>query len=131
MRVAIPGHYANVLGGIGTYAAHLTDAVADLQEISRGIHPAILSKGGLTPAIKTLARRSAVAVELDLQVEHRLPQQVEVAAYYVVSEALTNVAKYAHASVVNIDVHASESAIEQGVARIAQFIKNATRPPRK
>jgi signal transduction histidine kinase len=93
-------------------AKDLTDAVADLQEISRGIHPAILSKGGLTPAIKTLARRSAVAVELDLQVERRLPQQVEVAAYYVVSEALTNVAKYAHASLVNIDVHASESAIE-------------------
>jgi signal transduction histidine kinase len=93
-------------------AKDLTDAVADLQEISRGIHPAILSKGGLTPAIKTLARRSAVAVELDLQVERRLPQQVEVAAYYVVSEALTNVAKYAHASLVNIDVRANESAIE-------------------
>ena len=93
-------------------AKDLTDAVADLQEISRGIHPAILSKGGLTPAIKTLARRSGVAVELDVEVERRLPQQVEVAAYYVVSEALTNVAKYAHASLVNIDVHASESAIE-------------------
>jgi signal transduction histidine kinase len=96
-------------------AKDLTDTVADLQEISRGIHPAILSKGGLTPAIKTLARRSTVAVELDLQVEHRLPQQIEVAAYYVVSEALTNVAKYAHASVVNVDVHASDSAIELAV----------------
>jgi signal transduction histidine kinase len=96
-------------------AKDLTDAVADLQEISRGIHPAILSKGGLTPAIKTLARRSAVAVELDVQVERRLPQQVEVAAYYVVSEALTNVAKYAHASLVNVDVHASDSAIELAV----------------
>jgi signal transduction histidine kinase len=96
-------------------AKDLTDAVADLQEISRGIHPAILSKGGLTPAIKTLARRSAVAVELDLEVGRRLPQQVEVAAYYVVSEALTNVAKYAHASLVNIDVHAGESAIELAV----------------
>jgi signal transduction histidine kinase len=96
-------------------AKDLTDAVADLQEISRGIHPAILSKGGLKPAIKTLARRSAVAVELDLQVERRLPQQVEVAAYYVVSEALTNVAKYAKASLVNVDVHASDSAIELAV----------------
>jgi signal transduction histidine kinase len=96
-------------------AKDLTDAVADLQEISRGIHPAILSKGGLTPAIKTLARRSAVAVELDLDVERRLPQQVEVAAYYVVSEALTNVAKYAQASLVHVDVHATDSAIELAV----------------
>ncbi|MEA2653484.1 MAG: hypothetical protein QOI37_711 [Chloroflexota bacterium] len=96
-------------------AGSLTDAVADLQEISRGIHPAILSKGGLEPAIKTLARRSAVAVELDLQVEHRLPQQVEVAAYYVVAEALTNVAKYAEASMVAVDVHAGDSVIELAV----------------
>jgi signal transduction histidine kinase len=96
-------------------AKDLTDAVADLQEISRGIHPAILSKGGLTPAIKTLARRSAVAVELDLDVERRLPQQVEVAAYYVVSEALTNVAKYAQASLVHVDIHATDSAIELAV----------------
>jgi signal transduction histidine kinase len=96
-------------------AKGLTDAVEDLQEISRGIHPAILSKGGLVPAIKTLARRSAVAVELDLRVEHRLPQQVEVAAYYVVAEALTNVAKYAQATLVDVNVHASDSAIELAV----------------
>jgi signal transduction histidine kinase len=96
-------------------ARELTDAVSDLQEISRGIHPAILSKGGLSPAIKTLARRSPVAVELDLQVEQRLPQQVEVAAYYVVAEALTNVAKYAGASVAHVDVRASNSAIELAV----------------
>jgi len=115
MRLAesrVPSELPEARAMLFRAARDLTDAVADLQEISRGIHPAILSKGGLTPAIKTLARRSAVAVELDLQVERRLPQQVEVAAYYVVSEALTNVAKYAHASLVNIDVHASESAIE-------------------
>jgi signal transduction histidine kinase len=96
-------------------AQGLAQTVEDLQEISRGIHPAILSKGGLTPAIKTLARRSTVAVELDLQVERRLPQQIEVAAYYVVSEALTNVDKYAQASVVHVDVHAGDSSIELAV----------------
>ncbi len=93
----------------------LAEILKDLQEISRGIHPAILSKGGLEPAIKGLARRSAVAVELDLQVEQRLPSQIEVAAYYVVSEALTNVAKYAHASVVHVVVHASDSIAEIAV----------------
>jgi signal transduction histidine kinase len=73
-----------------------------LQEISRGIHPAILSKGGLAPAIKTLARRSAVPVELNLAVGRRMPESVEVAAYYVVAEALTNAAKHAKASAVNV-----------------------------
>jgi signal transduction histidine kinase len=93
----------------------LTQTLKDLQEISRGIHPAILAKGGLGPAVKGLARRSTVAVELDLEVQQRLPQQVEVASYYVVSEALTNVAKYAHASVVHVGVHATDSVIEIAV----------------
>jgi signal transduction histidine kinase len=96
-------------------AKGLTDAVEDLQEISRGIHPAILSKGGLKPAIKTLARRCPIPVELDLQIDQRLPERIEVAAYYVVSEALTNVAKYAQASVVQVDLRASDSVIELAV----------------
>ncbi|WP_326829233.1 DUF4118 domain-containing protein [Streptosporangium sp. NBC_01755] len=78
----------------------LTGVVEDLQELSRGIHPAILSKGGLAPALKTLARRSAVPVELQLGSVPRLPERVEVALYYTAAEALTNVVKHAHASVV-------------------------------
>src|SRR6202022_4579795 len=78
----------------------------DLQELSRGIHPAILSKGGLGPALQTLARRSAVPVELDLSVHRRLPESAEVAAYYVVAEALTNAAKHARASEVEVCVEA-------------------------
>jgi signal transduction histidine kinase len=93
-------------------AKGLAETVEDLQEISRGIHPAILSTGGLTPAIRTLARRSAVPVELDVRVERRLPPAVEVAAYYIVSEALTNVAKYAEASLVEVTVQADDGAIE-------------------
>jgi signal transduction histidine kinase len=73
-----------------------------VQEISRGIHPAILSKGGLGPALKALARRSAVPVELVLGVDRRLPEPAEVAAYYVVAEALTNAAKHARASAVSV-----------------------------
>jgi signal transduction histidine kinase len=93
----------------------LAQTLKNLQEISRGIHPAILSKGGLGPAVKTLARRSAVAVELDLSVDRRLPEQIEVAAYYVIAEALTNVDKYAQASLVHVDVHAGESVVELAV----------------
>jgi signal transduction histidine kinase len=85
----------------------LAEVLSELQEISRGIHPAILSQGGLVPALKTLARRSTIPVELRVRAGGRLPEPVEVAAYYVVAEALTNVAKHARASAayVNVDVH--------------------------
>jgi signal transduction histidine kinase len=83
---------------LGDIASGLTGVTTDLREISRGIHPAILSKGGLGPALKTLARRSAVPVTLELTIDRRLPDSVEVGAYYVVSEALTNAAKHARAS---------------------------------
>jgi signal transduction histidine kinase len=76
----------------------------ELREFARGIHPAILAEGGLGPALKTLARRCTVPVELDVQAHARLPEQVEVATYYVVSEALTNAAKHAHASVIHVEV---------------------------
>ena len=68
-------------------------------ELSRGIHPAILSEGGLGPALRTLARRSPVPVELQVGMEKRLPERVEVAADYVIAEALANAAKHARASV--------------------------------
>jgi len=90
----------------------LAGVLSELQEISRGIHPAILSQGGLVPALKTLARRSAIPVELSVGAGERLPEPVEVAAYYVVAEALTNVAKHARASVVHVDVDVHDDALE-------------------
>ena len=68
------------------------------------IHPVILSKGGLSVALKTLARRSAVPVTLDVAITRRFADAVEVAAYYVIAEALTNAAKHARASEVIVDV---------------------------
>jgi signal transduction histidine kinase len=85
-------------------ATGLADAVADLQEISRGIHPAILSKGGLGPALRALARRSAIPVEVDLTSDARLPEAIEAAAYYVASEALANAAKYSQASTIEVSL---------------------------
>jgi len=96
-------------------ARGLTAATEDLQRISRGIHPAILSAGGLGPALNTLARRSAVPVELNVRTDRRLPEPVEVAAYYVVSEALTNAAKHAHATRVHVDVTARDTLVELSV----------------
>jgi len=86
----------------------LSGVSEDLQEISRGIHPAILSKGGLGPALKTLARRSPVPVDLDLTIDRRFADSVEVAAHYVVAEALTNAAKYAQASEITLSARADD-----------------------
>jgi signal transduction histidine kinase len=85
-------------------AAGLADAAAELQEVSRGIHPAILSERGLAPALRTLARRSAVPVDLEVTADARCPEPVEVAAYYVASEALANAMKHAQASRVKVSL---------------------------
>ena len=96
-------------------ASGLTGALEDLVEIARGIHPAVLAVGGLRPALKALARRSPVPVELDLRTETRLPAPVEVAAYYVVSEALTNIAKHADASAAQVAVEARDGLLELSI----------------
>jgi GAF domain-containing protein len=85
-------------------AAGLADAAAELQELSRGIHPAILSDGGLGPALRTLARRAAVPVDLEVTADERYPEPVEVAAYYVASEALANAMKHAQATGVEMSL---------------------------
>ena len=87
-------------------AAGLAGAMAELQEFSRGIHPAILTERGLGPALRTLARRSAVPVDLDVTTSARCPEPVEVAAYYVASEALANAMKHARASRIEVSLAA-------------------------
>jgi PAS domain S-box-containing protein len=91
----------------------LSHALQELRELARGIHPAVLTERGLEPALRALADRAPVPVDLDFTPTDRLPGPVEAAAYYVVSEALTNVAKYAGASVVRVRVDQSD-----GVAQI-------------
>jgi signal transduction histidine kinase len=76
----------------------LEAAVRELRDLARGIHPAVLSDRGLEAALETLARRAPLPVELEATIGERLPEPVELALYFVVSEALTNVSKYANAS---------------------------------
>ena len=76
----------------------LEAALAELRELARGIHPAVLSDRGLDAALEALASRAPLPVDLDARVRERLPEPVELAAYFVIAEALTNVAKYANAS---------------------------------
>lgn len=96
-------------------ASGLLGALEDLVEIARGIHPAVLAEGGLRPALKALARRSPVPVELDLRTETRLPAPAEVAAYYVISEALLNIAKHADASAAQVAVEARDGLLELSI----------------
>ncbi|MFL5852455.1 MAG: GAF domain-containing sensor histidine kinase, partial [Solirubrobacteraceae bacterium] len=97
-QAKIPSALDEVRTDVGRVADGLTGAVNELRDLSRGIHPAILTEGGLSPALKALGRRSEVRVKLNVDFEHRLPDQVEVAAYYTVSEALTNASKHAGAT---------------------------------
>jgi signal transduction histidine kinase len=92
-------------------ATGLTDAAAELQELSRGIHPAIVSEGGLGPSLRTLARRSAVPVDIDGSTNARYPEPIEIAAYYVASEALSNAMKHAQASRVEISLAANDGSL--------------------
>ncbi|MFG1929116.1 CHASE3 domain-containing protein [Mycobacterium sp. NPDC048908] len=99
---AVPAGAPELRKNLAALDAGLLEAVEELRELSRGIHPAILSKGGLGPALRSLSRRCAVPIELDVRVEDRLPENIEGAAYYVAAEALTNAAKHANASVVSL-----------------------------
>lgn len=89
----------------------LSAAGEELRQISHGVHPAALSAGGLRPALRTLGRRAAIPVSLTINVERRLPESIEVAAYYVVSEALTNATKHAQASIVRISAEADDTRV--------------------
>jgi signal transduction histidine kinase len=95
--------------------SELRTGLAELRELARGIHPAVLVHRGLEPAITALASRSPVPVAVQAD-EERLPPPVEIAAYFVVSEALTNVAKYAQASSASVSVRRDDDVLRVDIA---------------
>jgi signal transduction histidine kinase len=115
-QAAVPPQLRELDRELSRVAEGLASAFDELREISRGIHPAILSEGGLAPALRALARRSAVPVELDVRAQRRLPEHVEVAAYYAMSEALTNTAKHAHASLVHVELDARATTLRLAIS---------------
>jgi signal transduction histidine kinase len=114
-QATVPQHLGELDGALSQVAEGLASVFDELREISHGIHPAILSEGGLQPALRALCRRSALPVELDVQAERPLPEPVEVAAYFVVSEALANAAKHAEASVVNIELDTHDASLRLAI----------------
>jgi signal transduction histidine kinase len=111
VQAAAPPEAAGLARQVGDVAAGLAGALEELREIAHGLHPAILADGGLRAALKALARRSAVPVRLDVQVAGRLPEPAEIAAYYAVSETLTNTIKHAHASAADVEVTAPDGVL--------------------
>jgi signal transduction histidine kinase len=112
-QAAAPTEASELVQQLEGMIAETNGVLEELREIARGLHPAVLADGGLHPALKALARRSAIPVRLDVRVEGRLPEPAELAAYYAVSEALTNTAKHARASVAEVEV-----AADQGMLRV-------------
>jgi signal transduction histidine kinase len=114
-QAAVPPPLGELERALSRIAEGLASMFDELREISHGIHPAILSEKGLEPALRALARRSVVPVKLNLRAERRLPEHIEVAAYYVMSEALTNAAKHARASLVNVELEAHDALVQLAI----------------
>jgi signal transduction histidine kinase len=110
-QAAIPPEVDELAAELDRVTAGLNGALDELREFARGIHPAILAEGGLGPALRALIRRSSVPVELDMRTQARLPERVEVTAYYVVSEALANTVKHASASAGHVDVDVTDGVV--------------------
>jgi len=113
----VPAELPALRADLGKVADELSEVMEELRELSRGIHPAVLSHGGLGAALRAVARRSAVPVELRVNTESRYSQPVEVAAYYVISEALTNTSKHAGAS-------RAEVAVEERGSTLRVFVSD-------
>jgi signal transduction histidine kinase len=116
-EAAAPAGLGELKHQLSNIASGLAEISLDLQEISRGLPPAILANGALPMAIKELARRSTVPVQLDVGLTQRLPEPIETATYYLVAEALTNAAKHADASTVHVQVDADDNAAD-GALRV-------------
>jgi signal transduction histidine kinase len=100
---------------IRSLAVEVDAVLEELRTIASGLHPAALSHGGLAPALRTLARRSPIPVELDLRVPGGIAESVEVAAYYVIAETLTNTTKHAEASRIDLTVELRDDRLRVSV----------------
>jgi len=110
-----PAEHAALLAAMSQAGDELVSILDELREISRGVHPAILSQGGLGPALRSLTRRASVPTVLDIDEIGRLPPPVEVATYYVVSEALTNAVKHANTTVVRVSLAVTDATLRLSI----------------
>jgi signal transduction histidine kinase len=111
IRAAVPPEAGELTARLDAAGTELTGALDELRELARGLHPSTLTTVGLRAALKALARRSAIPVRLDVNVDGRLPDQIELAAYYTVAETLTNAARHASATVIDVEVEIGDGVL--------------------
>jgi signal transduction histidine kinase len=116
-EASAPAELGELKHQLASIATGVAEVSQELREISRGMPPAILANGTLPTAMKELARRSTVPVQLDVALTQRLPEPIETATYYLVAEALTNAAKHADASTVHVQVDVDDNAAD-GALRV-------------
>ncbi len=104
VQATVPPDQSKLADELDGIISGLSDSLDELREFARGIHPAVLARAGLAPALRALAHRSRIPVKLEVRTAGRLPERVEVTAYYIVSEALTNAAKHSGAATVHVEV---------------------------
>jgi PAS domain S-box-containing protein len=115
LRTSIPGEQEQIHRALARIGRDVETILDDVRQLSHGLHPALLTRGGLPPALRALARKSPTRVDLDVEIEARPQESVEIATYYVVSEALTNAAKHAHAAHIKVTVRASTGVLRATV----------------
>jgi PAS domain S-box-containing protein len=111
LRAGIPAEIVDAHAGLGRIGDDLDAVLEDVRELSRGLHPALLTQAGLGASLRALARNFPVPVKLDVNVAERPSESIEIAIYYAISEALANVVKHAHASEVAVALRTSGNAI--------------------
>jgi PAS domain S-box-containing protein len=116
VEMSIPPDLQEARSGLERVQREIEAVLEGVRELSQGLHPALLSQGGLGPSLRALARRSPIQVNLDVVVEKRPPETIETAAYYVVSEALTNAAKHSEATEMSVTVASAGNALRVTIA---------------
>jgi PAS domain S-box-containing protein len=116
LKSTIPSELYDQQAEIDRIHTELDAVIDDVREISRGVHPALLSHAGLGAALKALARRSPIPVEAKVDAEPRLSQSIEIAAYYAASEALANAAKHSRASVIHLAIEVSHDCLRMSIS---------------
>jgi signal transduction histidine kinase len=116
IRATVPDGQRAAHAALDRAQQDLEATLAEVRELSRGLHPAQLARGGLSVALRGLARRSQIPVDLDVDVGERPPPAIEIAVYYVVSEALTNAVKHSGASAVSVTVQADRAVVRASIA---------------
>jgi signal transduction histidine kinase len=116
LRSTLPADQRAVHAGLENAERDLGSVLEEVRELSRGLHPAQLSRRGLGPSLRALSHKSPIPVDIEVDVEPRPPESIETAVYYIVSEAITNAIKHSHASAISVTVARNDAVVHAAIA---------------